>query len=225
MIGRAVHFIRIFWFCTSFSCLLLLFSLPGFLSTILLSGCHFFAFLAREMFFFHLRRHLLVCHYIEVCPQLIRPAFFMFFMYAASCMIWYFSFVGWILPSDASGLILACVVLNYLFYQFVRYQLICNPKRSKKHGYTIKQRKMQRRILKEGHLPLMIISVFLIQYLISTVFYFQNPNVLQYYFQLAIFGRESSRGSLLGFLAVMTLPCFNVDIDRGFVLLGGLFEA
>lgn len=71
----------------------------------------------------------------------------------------------------------------------------------------------------------MIISVFLIQYLISTVFYFQNPNVLQYYFQLAIFGRESSRGSLLGFLAVMTLPCFNVDIDRGFVLLGGLFEA
>ena len=32
---------------------------------------------------------------------------------------------------------------------------------------------------------------YVLQYLISSIFYFQTPNILQYYFQIAILGRDS----------------------------------
>lgn len=143
------------------------------------------------MFFHHLRRYLVLPYYLEMCPQLIRPLLFGFFMYAAGCMLWYFSFDGWILPADASGLMVACVSLNYLFFLYVYYQLKRGKKKARGNRTLVQRLKVQISIMNDVHTPLMFFTIYLLQYLISTIFYFQNPNILQYYFQIAIFGSDS----------------------------------
>lgn len=143
------------------------------------------------MFFHHLRRYLLLPYYLEMCPQLIRPILFGFFMYAASCMLWYFSFDGWILPADACGLMVACVSLNYLFFLYVYYQLRNGRKKARGNRALAQRLKAQIKVMDEAHMPLMCYTIFMLQYLISSVFYFQTPNILQYYFQIAILGRDS----------------------------------
>ena len=143
------------------------------------------------MFFHHLRRYLLLPYYFEMCPQLVRPLLFGFFMYATSCMVWYFSFDGWILPADASGLMIACLLLNYIFFLYVNSQLKRAKKKAKGNRTLVQRLKTQIRIMNDVRMPLLCYTVFMLQYLISSIFYFQTPNILQYYFQIAILGRDS----------------------------------
>lgn len=109
-------------------------------------------------------------------------------------MLWYFSFDGWILPADASVLMSACVVLSYLFFGYVFYQLKREKKRAKGNRTRVRRYNMQIKVMDDVHCPILTFALFMVQYLVSSFFYFESPNVLQYYLQIAILG-SNPRGN------------------------------
>ena len=53
---------------------------------------------------------------------------------------------------------------------------------------------MQIKVMDDVHCPLLTFALFMVQYLVSSFFYFESPNVLQYYLQIAILG-SNPRGN------------------------------
>ena len=86
---------------------------------------------------------------------------------------------------------IACLLLNYMFFLYVNSQLKRAKKKAKGNRTLAQRMKIQVKVMNDVRMPLLCYTVFMLQYLISSIFYFQTPNILQYYFQIAILGRDS----------------------------------